>query len=440
MVLNWLLVGSLGLTAIAFISALFSYIVLRDNYLLLRLAIIIVFLLLFGSLLFLSRRRQWQLLPPLVIVLMFFAAAFGVVARWGILVPTGILLFSLVVVMAGILLGARFSLYMAFSTVVALSAVEYAKVNHYLRPDLSWEQRPSSFSDVAGFTAIFAALALVSWLFNRQMEEALRRAQRSEKALKRQRDLLEVKVEERTRELKAAQIEQMQQFYRFAELGHLSTALFHDLANHLSSVSIDIEGLRKDSRSDILGRIHDNIVYIDGVVRRVRKQIQGQNKWERFDAAAEVREIVGILSYHAAQAKVAIELQAPDKPIMFKGDLTRFRQIIINLLTNGIESYQGVKRSGQILPAVTIVLEKQDGQLKINVGDQGKGIDAAESKKIFEPFYTTKNNGMGIGLFIVKQVAEKDFGGSISLINTGVGTTFEVVLPLKGHGGKPART
>ena len=434
-VLNWLLVGSLALAFMAFVNTLFSFVALHDAYLLFRLLAIVCIFTFFGILLGLSRRKQQQVVPSIVLVSIFFGAAVFAVYSWDILVPIGLLLFSLVIVMAGILLSARFALYMALLTAVSLSFVEYAKAHHYLHPNLSWEQRPSSFTDVISFTAIYAILALVSWLFNRQMEMALKRAQRSEKALKHQRDLLEIKVEQRTRQLQAAQLEQIQEFYRFAELGHLSTALFHDMANHLTSVSLDIKGLRQDPHSDIAGRIQHNITYIDEVVRRVRRQIQGQIEVERFNVVEEIAEIIKILSYQSTRANVIIDLEGPParQPIMYRGDLTRFRQIIINLLSNGIEAYQGSRPARKSQPAVIVTAEKLKQDLRIVVTDQGNGIRSAEQGKVFEPFYSTKDKGMGIGLFIVKQIAEKDFSGTINLTSSKAGTTFIVTLPLRRH-------
>jgi two-component system NtrC family sensor kinase len=279
-------------------------------------------------------------------------------------------------------------------------------------------------------------LALVSWLFNRQMEMALKRAKNSEKALKRQRDSLEIKVEQRTRQLQAAQLDQIQEFYRFAELGHLSTALFHDMANHLASVSIDIKGLSKDPHSDISNRIQNNISYIDEVVRRVRRQIQGQTEIERFNVAEEIEEIIKILAYQSSRQNVAIDLQGPParQPIMYRGDLTRFRQIIINLLSNATEASSDTKRPADAQPVVTITAGKQVQDLIITVSDQGKGIKDTDQAKVFEPFYSTKDKGMGIGLFIVRQVTEKDFGGTINLTSSKAGTTFTVTLPLRRDG------
>ncbi len=434
-VLNWLLAGSLGLALAAFINTLASFFMIHAAYLALRLAVVVCLFGFIALLLALSRVRQQLLVPSVVLVGIFFAAAVSVVYRWDIINPVGILLFSVVIVMAGILLGARFSLYAALLTGLVLTVLVYGKAHHFWTPDLAWIYRPSRPTDVVSFTTIYAILALVSWLFNRQMEMALKRAKNSERALKRQRDLLEIKVEQRTRQLQAAQMEQIQEFYRFAELGHLSTALFHDMANHLASVSIDIRGLSKDPHSDIATRIQDNISYIDEVVRRVRRQIQGQSEVERFNVREEIAEIIKILSYQSNRAEVGVSLDSPParRPIMYRGDLTRFRQIIINLLSNAIESYQGARPTSESPAAVTVAVDKTGGDLRITVSDRGKGIRRADQAKVFEPFYSTKDKGMGIGLFIVKQVAEKDFGGTINLNSSKAGTTFVITMPFKRH-------
>jgi signal transduction histidine kinase len=432
-VLNWLLVGSLGLTFAAFIITLLNCLLLHANYLLFRLFIVTGLFGFFGLLLLLSRRYKQRIIPSVVLVGIFFAAATSLVFNWDVSNPYGILLFSVAIVMGGILLSARFSLYLALLTALVLSVYMYGKVHSYWSPDLSWLRQPSRAADVASFTVIYAILALVSWLFNRQMELALTRAKRSEKALKRQRDLLEATVEQRTRALQAAQLEQVRQVYRFAELGHLSTALFHDLANNVMSVSIDIEGLQRDGRSDIIARIQENVHHIDEVVRRVQRQLRGQGEVERFDVQDEIEEVVKMLTYFSDQRRVLIELQtlSGKLPVTYRGDLTHFRQVIINLLANAIEAYPPTK--GMVdRRAVLVTVAKQSRVLTITVTDHGKGISSAVQAKIFEPFYSTKDKGMGIGLFIVKKVIEEDFKGAISVTSKKqAGTTFIVTLPAK---------
>ncbi|HEY5442487.1 MAG TPA: HAMP domain-containing sensor histidine kinase [Candidatus Saccharimonadales bacterium] len=433
MVLNWLLVGSLGLTLAAFVNALADLLTLQASYLLMRLFIVGGLFAFFGFLLLLSRRYRQRIVPSVVLVAIFFLAATAVVFRWDVINPFGVLLFSLAIVMGGILINARFSLYLAILTGLVLSVCLYGKVHDYWSPNLQWLQQPSRASDVATFSAIYAILALVSWLFNRQMEMALTRAKRSEKAVKRQRDLLEVKVEQRTRALQAAQVEQVQEVYRFAELGHLSTALFHDLANNVMSVSMDIEGLQQGRGSDLLARIQDNVHHIDAVVKRVQRQIRGQGEIERFSVINEVQEVISILAYFSNQMGVTIKLQVPSgrQPITYRGDLMRFRQVVINLLSNAIEAYQDTALAApERVVAVSVVMLPTG--LTLSVVDRGKGISPAAKAKIFEPFYTTKDKGMGIGLFIVKKVIEEDFGGILHVTSKRqTGTTFVATLPLK---------
>ncbi len=206
-------------------------------------------------------------------------------------------------------------------------------------------------------------------------------------------------------------MEKMQQLYRFAELGQLSTALFHDLANHLSTVNVDIEGLT-DGEHPISCAVYNRMsATLIPIVRRVRQQIGGKSTSETFDILNETEEVVKILLPTANQAGIIINV-ATDKSVKpalsYKSDVTRFRQVILNLISNGIEAYPSSRRqsAGRI---VIVGLKRQHSTLSLSVNDHGRGIRAAERSNIFEPFYTTKKKGVGIGLFIVRQVVEEDF-------------------------------
>ncbi len=430
-VLNYLLVGIFVLSVIAFIITLFGPVIANKPAFSSRLLGNFITIAFIVGLYSVARyKRQYR---PVAIILTLLIALFGcfVAFQWGMLDPDSVLLLSLSVVMAGILIGARYSLYVTCCLAVLLAYLQHGESTGRLHPDLTWLGTKPVPGDAVSFAAILFIIAFVSWLFNRQMELSLKRARRSEKALQRQKALLEVKVQKRTKELDAARLEQMRELYRFAELGRLSTALFHDLANHLATVSVDIEGLKRKDQSDIMQRIHGNVRHIDSVVRRVRQQIQGKNSVEAFNVMDEINEVVDMLSFDAAKAGVSMILEPSKiKPSLFyKGDLTRFRQILLNVISNGIEAYDGRRRSRKD-QLVTIRLERVKTDLMIHITDHGAVIPHASLKKIFEPFYTTKPKGVGIGLFIVKQVVENDFKGSIDVrSDKRQGTTFSVVLP-----------
>ena len=427
LVLNYMLVGLIALVASEFITSLFGFVFLKQHYVLFRLLSIMAVLSLFSSLYWFSRQRSQQRTVSFIVLGILFLLTVVVVFEWGTVTPTGTLLFGLVIVMAGILLGARFALYTALLSVMLLVFFEYLKVQHVVTPNLTWMQRPSSLSDIMGFAVIYAIIALISWLYNQQMERSLERARRSEAALNRQNEQLEVTVKKRTEQLEIAQLEKLQQVYRFAELGRISSALFHDLANHLTTVSLDIEGLGSNQKTELMSRVQNDIGYIDDVVQRVRLQLRGQGSVERFNLVTEVNKVVKILNYKMVQSRIDFTLHKPGKPVYFKGDVIPFRQIISNLLSNAIDaSIHKNARQRKIVVTIT----NQTSQTTIAIADWGVGIKPRDQTKIFEPFYSSKSDGTGIGLFIVKQIVEDDLGGTISVTSQPkTGTIFTVTLP-----------
>jgi signal transduction histidine kinase len=96
-----------------------------------------------------------------------------------------------------------------------------------------------------------------------------------------------------------------------------------------------------------------------------------------------------------------------------------------NMLANAIDAYEGTDKDRR---GVRATLEAVDNAIVMTVTDWGKGIPADERNKLFEPFYSTKKTGMGMGLFIAKQIAEEQFHGSISLDTSLSRTAFIVTL------------
>lgn len=427
-VLNYILLGVLILTSVEFIGALFGFIFLEQKYTVYRLLSILMSAFIFSILYWFARNRQKQKTVSFIVVAILIGLGLLVAIQWGTVTPTGVLLFGLIIIISGILLGSRSSIYIAILISLSLTILELLKAQGVIRPDESWMQRPSSVSDIFGFATIYAIMALVSWLFNRQMEQSLVRARQSELALERQNDQLELKVKERTRQLEAAQLEKLQQIYRFAELGRISSALFHDLANHLTSVSLNIEDLNSRQTSGLMHRVQHDINYIDEVVQRVRLQLRGAGSVERFNIVKEIRKVSDILNYKIVQENIQLEIVQPRRAIMITTDLIPFRQIISNLLSNAIDAYENSSKNKQ--RRIVMAVEQSKELITISVTDWGVGIPKETGTRIFEPFYSNKNDGTGIGLFIVKQIVENDLGGSITLISDRIqGTIFSVHLP-----------
>lgn len=432
LVLYYLLAGTFLLAIGAFLATLLSLIVLHHGYMVIRVLTTGCFALAIAVLYYQAYKKHRRKLVATILSAIFLIGASVVAYTWGLLIPTGLLLFALSIVMAGVLINSRSSLYALALTVIIFIGLQYAKSHHLITPNLKWMDASSNGGDVFIFTVILAIITLVSYLFNHQMEQSLHRARQSEAELSRQKDLLEIKVEERTRELEAAQMEKVQQVYRFAELGRVSSALFHDLANHLTSVSLDIEGLEQSGRSKIMRRIQGDMRYIDDVVQRVRFQLRGQTEIEEFNVRKEIDQVIKILAYKTVHAHVTISIvKNSPKPILFTSDVTRFRQLIINLLSNAIEAYPDEYLAASPNRKVILSIEQKSTALIISVTDWGYGIKPDRRTKVFEPFYTDKKEGTGIGLFIVQQIVEQDLKGTITLTSSSKkGTVFTVRLPL----------
>ncbi len=346
---------------------------------------------------------------------------------WGADSQAGILFYALVIIMSGILIGARFSISSAILTSLSLFIINYLHQQKIIIAERSWIYESWSTSDVTITSIILFIIAVVLWLFNRELS-------RSEAELENERNLLEIRVEEKTAELKITQAKEIAQVYRFAEFGKLSSGLFHDLVNPLTALMLNINKVKIDSESDpsfnlIKMDINQAIKASEKMkdyIISVRKQINFQNQKELFSLNKEVEEAITILDYKARINQTSIIFIA-DENIKIQGDPVKFNQIITNLISNAIDSY-----SNQSDKEIIVKLNKINQEIKLEVTDNGSGISENIIDKIFEPFFSTKNGeSLGLGLSFIKKIIEENFSGKIFVISQiNYGTTFTVTIPL----------
>jgi signal transduction histidine kinase len=120
-----------------------------------------------------------------------------------------------------------------------------------------------------------------------------------------------------------------------------------------------------------------------------------------------------------------ITFQADEKKIIAKLDRTQLIRVVTNLIKNGVQSIPDDAENPEILVKVST----EDSMVKITVQDNGVGISDENKLKVFEPKFTTKTSGMGLGLAMVKNIVET-YNGNINFISEkGIGTTFIVMFP-----------
>ena len=306
-ILNVLLLGSIALSLLTLISASIGKILTErkgEVYPGISLWIIFVFLILYLTGYFVSRlgKSKWV---SYVMIAIYLLPVIYTSYRWGADVPEALLIYALIIVMSGILISSKFAFVATAVIFLILLVFSYLQDIGVILISSSWKTKSIHPRDAIVFGVTLFVISLVSWLFNREMEMALKRARVSEAAVKRQRDSLELLVEKRTKELKLAQAEKLAQLYRFAQFGRMASGLFHDLVNPLNLVSLNLDILSRKSKrmeqqklSDtkvLLNRAVDGTRRLESFVQAARRQVQHEEAPQTFSLTNEITQVVQML-------------------------------------------------------------------------------------------------------------------------------------------------
>ena len=185
----------------------------------------------------------------------------------------------------------------------------------------------------------------------------------------------------------------------------------------------NLEGARAAARRALrdVERAHDLITRLRMLV--AKKEVTS----EALDLNDAVREAVALLSSELQKHRVVIRTEfAGDLPLV-RGDRVQLQQVVLNLLVNSSEAMSEVEDRPRHL---LIRTERHDrAQVCVTVRDAGMGFHPRDAERLFEAFYTTKSNGMGIGLFISRTIVERHRGRLWAAANDGPGATFSFSIP-----------
>jgi signal transduction histidine kinase len=246
---------------------------------------------------------------------------------------------------------------------------------------------------------------------------------------------LERKVKERTLQLKKAQAD-IVRMEKIATLGQIATSVNHEIKTPLNSLYMNLQLLTKQIKqcdaSDEQSKdtMYSLISIIDGEITRINGILEEFVKYARFappdlkknDLNKLLGNIAGMISQSAKDSGIDIKLVLSDELVPMMLDEKKMTQALLNLSVNAIHAMP----DGGTL---TIESSKTKDYVFITVTDTGIGIPEDEIEKIFEPFFTKKEGGLGFGLPIVQRIIE-DHKGEISCRSeVGKYTVFEIVLP-----------
>jgi signal transduction histidine kinase len=148
---------------------------------------------------------------------------------------------------------------------------------------------------------------------------------------------------------------------------------------------------------------------------------------DAVDLVEATREVVGLLQDEIRNKRIVLHLKAADDLPPVAGDRVQLQQVVLNLLLNAVEAMNGVEdRPRRML----VNIERDDGDcVRLAVTDSGVGFDPQHASKLFDPFSTTKREGMGIGLSVSRSIIESHGGRLWASSNTDQGATFTFSIP-----------
>lgn len=238
------------------------------------------------------------------------------------------------------------------------------------------------------------------------------------------------------------QYQKLQQTERLAVVGELAAGMAHEIKNPLAGIKVSVEVLNQDLELDqedrevFLGVINE-VDRINGLLnsllsyaRPPKPAIVSFDVKEILDATIQAAQYsLKSPGYEAEQKHKEVNFVKdydPDVPEIV-ADPAQLQQVFLNLLLNAIDA---IPEQG----TVTAQTRKFPNEtVEISIIDTGKGVDRQDLDKVFNPFFTTKSNGTGLGLAVSRRLVEQHSGGSITVVNNpyGMGVTFTVTLPIK---------
>ena len=221
---------------------------------------------------------------------------------------------------------------------------------------------------------------------------------------------------------------------RLAELGLMSTILAHEIAQPLSAISLHLGAIRRLLANDdpaVRPHIHEGVSKAFGQAERAAAIVQRLRSYARPDdgrqSSQSIRQILedatAFATLDAGQRGVKVELISRLKPDLVWADRIEIQQVLLNLIRNGMESMEGLERRRLRLSA-----RAASGMVEVAVADTGVGLAQEVRSRLFEPFVTTKEKGVGIGLSICRRIIEKHNGQLWADDNADGGTTFRFTL------------
>ncbi len=233
--------------------------------------------------------------------------------------------------------------------------------------------------------------------------------------------------------------EALAHFSRVATMGELAASIAHELNQPLAAITANAQAASRfltmtppdlAEVDDALGDIAGDAKRAAKVIRHMRDLLRkGERREENMDIVLLIEETVQMLSSDAIARNCVMTVESERHVPLLSGDPIQLKQVILNLVINAFDAVSegnGVPGVG----ALSITTSSSNGWVEVNVSDNGPGLPDDVVKDCFEPFVTTKPEGLGMGLTISRSIVEAHGGKLVAETNPQGGATLRILLPV----------
>jgi C4-dicarboxylate-specific signal transduction histidine kinase len=232
---------------------------------------------------------------------------------------------------------------------------------------------------------------------------------------------------------------------RMATLEEMNASIAHELNQPLAAIAVNAEtSLRwltranPDPRKAIaaIQRIIGDVERASGMIQRIRAlATNGKRQVSKLDINDVVDEVVTLVKRESCSERVSLRVRRAARLPAVQGDFIQLQQVVMNLVVNGIQAMAPLAdRAGEL-----VIRTRHDADtVSVLVRDSGVGTDLHDFDQLFRAFYSTKANGMGMGLAISRAIIEAHHGRIWATRNSGPGMTFQFSVPIYRPGATTA--
>ncbi len=232
--------------------------------------------------------------------------------------------------------------------------------------------------------------------------------------------------------------ERLTHLTRVSTLGEMASSIAHEVNQPLTAIATYAQACRRlvaggeaglGEVMEVLGRISDEALRAGNIVHRLKDMVRRQEtRWTECDLNGLIRDVEQLASVDARLHDVHLRFElAPDLPPLL-ADGVQVQQVVLNLIRNGIDAVE------EAAPPAREVLVRTGmagpREVRVSVEDNGCGLPADLDDRLFQPFFTTKKGGMGMGLSICRSIASSHHGRITFERNGAQGMTFQFTLPI----------